>query len=1363
MTHQVLSSCLRPVLKAETQWRKRRVVFLTLSIAAALMLTLVWLARAFDWWSAPLAVTVLLGAVLVLGCGLIWVAWKKPDLKKLARQVEEKHPDLNSLLVTAVDMNLSPGSRVGYLQSQVLGQVTEHAIRNRWVRQVSNEKLARAGWLQFFSLIAFFGAAWLLLGQFSKTGANQITEDVSPLPPRPVAVPIEISVSPGDTEVEKGSRVIVEATFSGRIPPGAVVVLSDPDDGSERGRLPMRAGIDDAVFSALISKVDSPAKYQVRFEEDASDSFTISTYEHPRLDQADVTITPPAYARKEPRTVEDVRKVSLLEGSQIAWSIQVSKPVAHGELFGEDESVVELRPSPDDPSILLASHIPQETKKYRLHLVDDKDRANKRPPWFTVTVKKNLPPKLEFAFPKRDVDVTSVEELTVQTQLWDDLGIQNAGIVFAHDGKNKEVLLTTQELPGDKRHQLSTMLAIEELGAKPRDLISYYLWAEDLDREGKIRRSMSDMFLAEVRHFEDIFREQQSQSGQGQQQGQGESEKLLKLQKDILNATWKVLRHAHLGKSLGDLSDDIEVLRESQGIAIQKTDEAVGRVEDAEVKAFFLEAKEHMKKAVEHFTITVDPFSDPDLKTPPVEPLELAHASVRSAYESLIKARSREHNVSQSQQPSQGQSQQRQQQLMNLELKQKDLKYKENSSAQTGEESAEQKENLEVLNKLKELARRQEAIAKKIKELQNQLEEAKTEEEREEIRRQLKRLQEEQQELLRELDDLSERMDSEENRADMAEERQKLEETRENVKNAAQQLKDDQLADAANSATRAQRDLKEVEDEFRKKTSRQFSKEMQGIRQAARELAENQDEISKQLDDKAPAQTNTGNYFRTTKENQDLSESLDQQRESLEKLIDEMKTISEQAEESEPLLSDALYEAVRETTVNGVEQSLAEAGRLVRYNHRNAAREPEQNAAQGIDDLKKKVEAAAEKILGSEADSLRLARAELDRLIEQSKTEANRLSGGEQEEDWGRESGEQPRPGRGEPSQDRESAGKGSRQESKGKSPGSGKGDEGGQPKNSEKGEKGPGAEKGEKAGSGKGRSKGDPKGKSQKGEGQKGKGKGEGQKGKGDQSGNGDQSGEGKSSESQLAQAENGKGQGKGQGSQKGEDGKGQGKSQSSPKGQGKGQGQGQGSPKGKGSGKGQGDSETQMAEANQESQGQDRAGQTRERGRSLLSGGDRNQRRRAAGSNFGGDDRGRNLAPPSELTGQAPLFFNQSREQPLDRGPITGEEYKEFANSLGNIEEMMPQEDLRNEAAKVLDNARAMRIDYKRDNLPPGAAEIRKKIIDPLVELRGRVSEELAKLNRDNPLAPIDRDPVPGEFRELVRKYYEELGAGE
>ena len=42
----------------------------------------------------------------------------------------------------------------------------------------------------------------------------------------------------------------------------------------------------------------------------------------------------------------------------------------------------------------------------------------------------------------------------------------------------------------------------------------------------------------------------------------------------------------------------------------------------------------------------------------------------------------------------------------------------------------------------------------------------------------------------------------------------------------------------------------------------------------------------------------------------------------------------------------------------------------------------------------------------------------------------------------------------------------------------------------------------------------------------------------------------------------------------------------------------------------------------------------------------------------------------------------------------------------------------------------------------------------------MRDRIADELARRGSREALVPIDRDPVPNRYAELVRRYYEELG---
>jgi len=98
-----------------------------------------------------------------------------------------------------------------------------------------------------------------------------------------------------------------------------------------------------------------------------------------------------------------------------------------------------------------------------------------------------------------------------------------------------------------------------------------------------------------------------------------------------------------------------------------------------------------------------------------------------------------------------------------------------------------------------------------------------------------------------------------------------------------------------------------------------------------------------------------------------------------------------------------------------------------------------------------------------------------------------------------------------------------------------------------------------------------------------------------------------------------------------------------------------------------------------------------------------------------------------------------------------------------MRNVEEVLDEPELRAGVATARDRARAMRMEFKRHGQPPQWSMVKDQIIDPLNEIRQRVMEELARRESSDALVPIDRDPVPAKFSELVRRYYEKLGSEE
>ncbi len=1319
--------------------------------------------------------------LIVLGL-IAWIKgrrniWSDRDI---ARVIEQKHPSLNALLLTAIEHEPEAEKPAGFLHERLIDRALAHAATQNWPVTVANKPYTRAAVGAVIAIIAFLATDIALRFQSAqhKTEVvkNQVDEETRP-------TEFQATLTPGDAELERGSRLIIEARFNGPVPADATLVVSEAD-GKERERLPMRLTVDEQVFGGMINKVERDAKYHVEFADQKSQVHTLTVFDFPALVGSDVIVTPPEYTKLPAKETKNTKKVTALEGSKIVWKIKVNKPlIAAGEageptskevspfaphltaaeLFGEDKSVIALTPSAEDAMVLEGSLLAEKTQKYRLHLVDEAERGNKNPPWFTVTVQANQLAKIEMVFPKRDLQVSSIQELPVEAQVSDDLGVTKSGAVFSINGNSKEVIFKHPVTAPLKKQEVKTELALEKEHAEPRQLVSYYLWAEDTGPKGEVRRSMSDMFFADVRHYEDIFREMEAAPAPP---GKAQSDKLVDLVKQIVNATWKIIRDTNAGRVIEAATPDIDVVDQSVDIAMEKVKEAMEEVEDAEVKQSLTEAWKSLKDAQ-------GPLQQASAEKKR-SPLNQALTFEQTALEWLHRAQSREHQVMRQDKPSQGQQQANKNQIMDLELKQKEQRYEEEKAA-TEEQTAEQQENLQVLNRLKELARRQEALAEKIKELQNQIAKAKTEEEKQELDNQLKRLQAEQEQLLSDLDDLKERMEKPENAQNMAEAKEQLEQTREKVSEAAEQLKEEKLADAANSATRAQRELEKMQEDFRQKTSKKFAEEVKQIRQQAREAAESEKKITEALENQKEA----GSDIEKNMQNAAQSRQVAEQQEKVEKLLNSMRQLSEQAEESEPLLHRNLYDAVRKAQTSGLEENLKETRDQLRYGSQAEAKDAERKAANAVEELRKGVEKAAESVLGSESEALRVAKNELDKLIKEAQEqeaagEGQKGKEGQKTADAGEPKAAEKgaKAGEGQPGKDGQP--KDGQTAEKGEKPGAGE-----QP-----GKEGQGQEPG-KDGQGQGK---EPK---MAGEGQQPGKEGEGKDGEGEpqdpkMAGAGQKPGEGAPKPGQGKEGKAGEGEAKGgqtaengqkpgQGMQSGE--KGQGGQQPNPEGQGEGQGQASAQqPKGnqpgqqpgkdgQGKGMGQGQGEQQTAENGQQpGQGQ-QPGEGKAQGRGQGRGQAQTQ---TADSNMGlgitGDRDSDNDRRRPQINGGAvpeALFFDDSKEQP-DSGVFTGNGYEQWSDRLRNVEELLNNPELRNEAAKVQDRARALRIELKRSNEAPQVANLNTRITQPLMELRDRVVEELSKKDAGKNLAPVDRDPVPAEFRDLVKRYYQELGAG-
>ncbi len=1331
----LLENALEPIVRRQ-RWLWKLRGWIIGFIAVALLAIALRIAM-------PVPTTLLvIGALLMIALVSRLAENWHPDYASIARMIEQRHPDLHAALLTAIEQRPDPKTgKLHFLQQRVIAEAVAHARRENWVESVPKWKLGVHGALALLCGMGFLAAAWRIAAP-----AGQTRQVAASIPPENA-----VEITPGDTAIERGSGFFVLAKFRDTVPGEATLVIERPNESPQRQMLVKN--LDDPVFGGGLPEVDASFQYRVEYAGEATRTFQVKVFEHPRLERADATIHYPEYTHLPEKLIPDTRRISAVEGSKVEVAFQLNKPVKSAELVSRSGKKVPLVVDGEKPAATLRDFAVLASETFELHLLDDEGRTNKIPAQLAVDALPNRRPELKFAAPKGDRRLSPIEEVTFRAETWDDFGLSRYGMTLNIAGRGDQQIEFGKASAADERRDVNQLVKLEEFGIKPDELVSWFLWAEDIGPDGKPRMTASDMYFGEVRPFEEIYRrgddqEAANQQQQGQQGGRGgQAQKLAELQKQIISATWNLKRaeDAAPQSPTEKYQKDHPVIRDSQSEALKKATELGEGVEDPKSRGLLDNVTQQMGAALDRLNAAE--------KTATVLP-EAINAE-QLAYNALLKLAAHEFRVTRQQRGSAGGGggeQRNQQQLDQLELKDEKKRYETKREAQPMQ-NEQQAEQLTILNRLKELAQRQQDINEKLKELQTALQEAKTDREKEELRRQLKRLREEEQQLLADLDETRQKMEQSSQQSQFADERRKIDETRGEAQRAAEAMERNAASQALASGTRTATNLQQMRDDFRKKTTGQFNEEMRQMRSDARQLAEHQAEIAEKLKaDPAKPQRRTLDGGAQD----EVAQKLEKQQVALKELTEGMKRVSEQAETAEPLLSKELYDTLRKATQDGTDRTLEMTQQLAQRGYSTQAQKFEEKARQEIDSLKNGVERAAESVLGNEADALRRARAELDALstelnreIARARPDLAATDPGQPNENRsgttnGQAGAEQRRaddPNNPTEGQDRKS---GERDErlAQNANPGeqqAGNNRQGGQQRRGANGEESPEARQPDDG------QQNSQSARTARAQGGKEPGASQSRETNSEQPRQGEQQpGEGQASSRQEQAAQNdGAQQSQQSGAQSGNRGQQQGS-------QGRGE-RGDPSPQGRG----------------QSAEGQQQSAQARGEGGS---GGGENNDPNAAPDGRRREARPRSLtdlAAETRTRGGIRTGGNErggttggggvEREQ---TGPLTGENFAEWSDRLRNVEEMIDDPALRTEAARVRELAKGMRVEFKRHSALPNWDLVHTKISRPLAELRDRVSEELARREPKDRLVPIDRDPVPTQFAERVRRYYEDLG---
>ncbi len=662
--------------------------------------------------------------------------------------------------------------------------------------------------------------------------------------------------------------------------------------------------------------------------------------------------------------------------------------------------------------------------------------------------------------------------------------------------------------------------------------------------------------------------------------------------------------------SAGNYASNVIVIREAQEQALAQAREMLDRDENPRTRT----ALEAAVKEMERSKAMLEEAGKTPVK------LSAALAAQQSAYQALLKLMPREYRMTRSRNGGQnaGAGQPNRRELDQLEMTGEENRYETERTAMAPT-TPQQRERGQAADRLKQLAQRQQDMNDRLRELQTALQEARTDQEREEIRRQLKRLREEERRMLSDVDELRQKLDQSQNPDSLAGARQQLDRTRADVERAARELESDSVSQALAAGARAQQSMQNLREDLRRKSSSQFAEQMRQLRSQARDLSRQEDQLAHGLESLGQQEHKT---LDDSAQRQELIRQMTRQQSALTNLLAGMRTLTEQAESTEPLLSHQLYDALRRADQERTDNLFEMGLQLVDRGFLPQAAKMERSAARNIEELRQGVERAAESVLGNEADALRYARRQLDDLTRQVEREM---------------AGAGTNPSLSAASQNEPNA----PQRAAGKTPSPDAAADEGAPRTA--GANNPSDADGSQP------------------------------------AGNGSRPGNGRSASDAQASTQNGS------------------------------------------------------------SAGRDGASPSRNG--------------RNPGNRNGGDGRLRQLA---EQLGRGGGSGDNT-------GPITGSAFSTWSDRMRDVEEVLDSPGLRNQLATARERVGAFRGNYRQYGRVPETEAIRSEILVPMTQVRVWLQEELARLDDANSLVPLDRDPVPDNYSELVRRYYEKLGSAQ
>ena len=385
----------------------------------------------FGWLSAAG-----LAAILFIAKSLL----TKISLVKLARWLEERHPEVQERISTTLELSDHPEGISPELLLELSNEAAADINKVDPNEEVAGSRVRRSIWSVATCLVAII----VLVAIWPREMNRLLTRAVSPFTELGNAGAFRFDISPGNLEVLEGDEIQIDLTYNGDLEEPLQLIIEKNGNLIAETLEPSSSDGNSHRYSYHLNSAEAGFKYSALVAGNESDCFEVKVYRLPRLLEPTVNLRYPPYTEWPDRAVSLGTGIQALAGTEVTLKGRFDTPIDSGEVLFDSGSLGEIELEPTARGTIVSWRTILQPGLEGAALMKVKHRLGREldAAQFQLLAEEDPAPEVEILTPvQREFRVKSTEQVFLVYSAVEQIGIAKVEIELEVNGKPVESLV----------------------------------------------------------------------------------------------------------------------------------------------------------------------------------------------------------------------------------------------------------------------------------------------------------------------------------------------------------------------------------------------------------------------------------------------------------------------------------------------------------------------------------------------------------------------------------------------------------------------------------------------------------------------------------------------------------------------------------------------------------------------------------------------------------------------------------------------------------------------------------------------------------------------------------------------------------